>query len=164
MDIPHIRPATHADLEAINDIYNHYVRCSTCTFQVEPEPMSGRIAWFEAHGREHPVTVIEADGAVAGWGSLSRFHPRAAYGHTVENSVYVRHDRQHRGLGRALLADLIARAKTLGHHSIVALIAGEQTASVKLHATMGFTQAAHLKEVGFKFDRWLDVVYWQLML
>ena len=164
MDDPHIRPAIRADLEAINDIHNHYVRHSTCTFMIEPEPIGDRIAWFDAHGPEHPVIVAESGGQVAGWGALSRFHPRPAYGHTVENSVYVRHDLQHRGIGRALLADLIVRAKALGHHSIMALITADQTPSVRLHASMGFVQAAHLKEVGFKFGRWLDVVYLQLML
>ena len=78
------------DLGAINDIYNHYVLCSTCTYQTEPETMEARRAWFEGHGEKHPVTVaVDAGGRVVGWGSLSAFHKRAAYGRTVENSVYV---------------------------------------------------------------------------
>lgn len=164
MEIPHIRLATRDDLGAINDIYNHYVLHSTCTYQIDPEPMSGRLEWFEAHDRLHPITVAELDAQVVGWGSLTTFNRRVAYCHTAENSVYVRHDLHHRGLGQALLVDLIARARALGHHSIMALISADQTPSIRLHEKLGFTQVAHLKEVGFKFNRWLDVVYHQLLL
>ena len=159
-----IRLATRADLGAINAIYNHYVTCSTCTYQTEPATDAERAAWFEAHGPKHPVTVAELDGEVVGWASLSRFHPRAAYGRTVENSVYVRHDRHRRGIGSTLLADSIERAAALGHHTIMAIIDQSQQASVDLHKRFGFTHAGHLREVGYKFDRWLDVVYLQRML
>jgi L-amino acid N-acyltransferase len=161
---PIIRAATAADLPAINAIYNHYVPVSTCTYQTEPSTPAERDAWFAAHGPRHPVTVSVLGGEVVGWGSLSRFHPRAAYGHTVENSVYVRHDLQRKGVGSALLGDLIERARAAGHHTIVALIDAEQAGSIAIHRRFGFTQAAHLKEVGFKFGRWLDVVYLQLLL
>ena len=105
-----IRPATEADLPAIHDLYNHYVLHSACTYQTEVEPLAVRQAWFAGRGPEHPVTVAELDGEVVGWGALSRFHPRSAYARTVENAVYVRHDRHRRGVGSALLADLIDRA------------------------------------------------------
>lgn len=159
-----IRLATREDLGAINAIYNHYVTCSTCTYQTEPATDTERAAWFDAHGPQHPVTVAELDGEVVGWASLSRFHPRAAYGRTVENSVYVRHDRHRRGIGSMLLADSVERARALGHHTIVALIDDAQRASVDLHRRFGFTPAGHLREVGFKFGRWLDVVYLQRVL
>ena len=159
-----IRPATPADLRAINDIYNHYVFHSTATYQEEPEPIEARRAWFARHGPGHPVTVAEAGGEILGWGSLSPFHARSAYRRTVENSVYVRHDRHGRGVGRAILADLIERAKAAGHHTILALIDAEQAASVALHRSAGFVSVAHLRQVGFKFGRWLDVLYMQFML
>lgn len=163
-----IRLATAADLPAINAIYNHYVLHSTCTYQTEPSAETEREQWFAAHGGPHPVTVAERSDAngpqVIGWGSLSRFHPRSAYRHTTENSIYVRHDLLGRGVGSLLMRDLIDRAKVVGHHSIVALIDADQSASVAMHRRFGFEQAAHLKQVGFKFDRWLDVVYMQLML
>lgn len=161
---PAIRLATHADLPAINAIYNHFVLCSTCTYQSEPATAAEREAWFAAHGPEHPVTVAEIDGEVVAWASLSRFHARSAYARTVENSVYVRHDRHRRGLGSVLLADSIERARSLGHHTLLALIDAEQTASIELHRRHGFVQVARLREVGFKFGRWLDVVYLQRML
>lgn len=160
----HIRPATLADLPAINDIYNHYVLHSTCTYQEEPSTADERSAWFAAHGPQYPVTVAEASGQVVGWGSLSRFHPRSAYRRTVENSVYVRRDLHRRGIGRALLDDLVGRAASLGHHTILALISADQVPSVTLHRTFGFVEVALLKEVGFKFGRWLDVVYMQRMV
>ena len=161
---PTIRLAAPADLGAINAIYNHCVIHSTCTYQTEPSTAAERAQWFALHGANHPVTVLECDGMIAGWGSLSKFHPRAAYGRTVENSVYVRDDCRRRGYGSLLLGDLIQRAQTLGHHSIVALISADQTGSVELHRRFRFVEAALLKEVGFKFERWLDVIYMQLML
>lgn len=159
-----IRLAVVADLAAINAIYNHFVLYSTCTYQEEPSTAEERAAWFAAHGPTHPITVAERDGEIVGWGSLSRFHPRSAYGRTVENSIYVRHDLHRQGIGVALLADLAERAKAAGHHTILALIDTEQRGSIALHEKMGFVEVARLREVGSKFGRWLDVVYLQRMV
>lgn len=159
-----IRAATRQDLQAINDIYNEYVLHSTCTYQLEPETLQNRTAWFEAHDPRHPIIVAERAGEVAGWGALSRFHQRAAYARTVENSVYVRRDLHRAGIGRMILAELVARARALGHHTIIAGISSDQAPSIRLHESLGFAPVAHLREVGFKFNRWLDVVYLQLML
>ncbi len=164
METPRIRLATDADLAAIHDIYNYYVLNSSCTYQDEAEPLSLRQAWFAARGPEHPVTVATLDGEVVGWGALSRFHARSAYRRTVENAVYVRHDRHRRGVGAALMVDLIDRAQALGHHTIVALIDSEQPGSLALHERLGFEPAGRLRQAGFKFDRWLDVVYLQRMV
>lgn len=157
-----VRPATEADLVAINDIYNHYVLHSTCTYQEEPESIENRRRWFSHHGDKHPVIVAAAETEVVGWGSLSAYHPRSAYRHTVENSVYVHHQHHRRGLGSLLLQDLIVRSRGLGHRAIIAGIDGEQTASVALHAKFQFEKVGHLKQVGFKFGRWLDVIYMEL--
>ncbi len=164
MPTPNIRLATLADCEAIHDIYNYYVTHSTCTYQTEPDPIEVRRAWFSARGVEHPVTVAELDGVVVAWGALSRFHPRAAYRRTVENAVYVHHAHHGRGIGRAVLADLLLRAKSLDHHTVIALVSAEQTASLALHEKAGFVRAGRLSQAGFKFDQWLDVVYLQKML
>src|ERR1700685_1904106 len=102
-----IRPATESDLVAINDIYNHYVLNSTCTYQEEPERMDDRRRWFGSHGVKHPVIVAEVGGQVVGWGSLSAYHGRSAYRRTVENSIYVHHKHHRRGIGAALLEELI---------------------------------------------------------
>jgi phosphinothricin acetyltransferase len=159
-----IRAATPADLSAINDIYNHYVLHSTCTYQEEPEPLEGRRQWFEHHGDRHPIIVAEVDGQVAGWGSLSPYHARSAYRRTVENSVYVHHELHRRGIGSLLLQELITRAHSLGHRAFIAGIDAGQPASVALHAKFGFEEVGHLKQVGFKFGRWLDVIYMELLL
>jgi L-amino acid N-acyltransferase len=157
-----IRPATPEDLPAINDIYNHYVLHSTCTYQEIPSTLEERHAWFKAHDPQHPITVATDDhGALLGWGALSAFHSRCAYRFTVENSVYIHHAHHRQGLGRALLADLQQRAATLGHHSVLAVISADQAASVALHRSMGFTEAGLLRQVGYKFHRWLDVMYLQ---
>jgi L-amino acid N-acyltransferase YncA len=122
-----IREATGVDLAAIDDIYNHYVQTSTSTFQVDPTTPEERRAWFAAHGPDHPVLVFEEDeetarrdgprvagGRIAGWASLSQYCPREAYGRTVELSVYVRHDRHRRGVGRALAGRHPARPLAWG--------------------------------------------------
>jgi L-amino acid N-acyltransferase len=159
-----VRAANESDLIVINDIYNHYVAHSTCTYQEEPELLDGRRRWFSHHGEKHPVIVAEADGQVVGWGSLSAYHPRSAYRHTVENSIYVHHQHHRQGVGSLLLRELIGRARSLGHRVIIAGIDGEQSASVALHVKFHFEKVGHFKRVGFKFGRWLDVIYMELSL
>lgn len=161
---PIIRLATEADLIAINDIYNHYVLHATSTYQEEPETIAARRAWLREHDAAHPITIAEIDSRVVGWGSLSVYHRRSAYRYTVEDSIYIHHDFHRRGVGSALLEDLIGRARNLGYHVIVAGADTEQAGSVALHEKFGFEHVAHFKQVGFKFGRWLDVVYMQLML
>jgi phosphinothricin acetyltransferase len=165
MTTPFIRLATIADLPAINDIYNYYVHRSTCTYQLEPETLEGRQAWFDSHPPDrYPVTVAERDGEVIGWGALSKFRERAAYAPSVEASVYIRHDMHRRGLGRALLEDLIERARAIGFHTLVGGASADQTASLALQERLGFQKVAHFKEVGQKFGQRLDVIFMQLML
>ena len=165
---PSIRVASVDDLPSIDAIYDHYVKSATCTWQYEPAPAAERRAWFDAHGAAHPITVAVLDGGgageVVGWGSLSVYNRREGYRFTVENTVYV-HPRHHRrGIGRALLADLVERARALGHHSIVASISADQEASIALHAAAGFLEVGRMRELGVKFGRWLDCVYMQKLL
>jgi phosphinothricin acetyltransferase len=159
-----IRLARESDLLAINDIYNWYVPRSTCTYQEVDETMEDRRAWFDQHGARYPITVAERNGEILGWGALSDYRGRSAYRFTCENSVYVRHDLHGQGIGSALLADLIERARSIGFHSIIAGIDGEQAGSIELHARFGFADCGRQRQVGFKFERWLDVVFMQLML
>jgi L-amino acid N-acyltransferase YncA len=163
-DALNIGLAVAADLPAINDIYNHYVLNSTATYQEDLETLESRQAWFDRHGPAHPVTVARISSTIAGWASLSPYHPRSAYRRTVECSVYVDSSTHRRGLGRALMLDIISRARAAGHHTIIALIDAEQAPSLSLHELLGFVRVALLREVGFKFGRWLDVIYMQLML
>ncbi|HBF33044.1 TPA: N-acetyltransferase [Candidatus Sumerlaeota bacterium] len=164
----YIRLATESDLSAINAIYNYYVLNSTATYQIEPSTPDERLAWFHAHDAEHPVTVVEEESAhglvILGWGALSRFHERAAFRQTVEDSVYLHHDYIGRGIGKLLLVDLIERARAHGHHTIIGVVSAEQTPSLTLHQQLGFVHQGTLTQVGHKFDRWLDITYLQLTL
>ena len=159
-----LRAATRADLPAINAIYNHYVLHSTATYQTAPSTEEEREAWFEVHGAKHPVIVAEVDGRVVGWGSLSKFHQRQAYENSVEDSVYLHHEFLGRGIGSLVLAELLRLAKEIGHHTVLGGADGAQAASIALHEKFGFEKVSHLKEVGFKFGKWLDVVWLQKML
>lgn len=159
-----IRPAVFADAAAISRIYNHSVLHSTATYQEQAETVAEREAWLRQHGPAHPVLVAEVGGEIAGWASLSPFHPRSAFRHTVESSVYIDERFHRRGLGRQLMEALIGRARAAGHHVIVAAISGDQAASLRLHESLGFAKAGHLHEVGRKFGRWLDLVTMELRL
>ena len=159
-----VRTATESDLPAIQAIYNHYVVTSTCTFQLEVDTEAERLAWFRGRSARHPVTVAEVDGEVVGWGSLSPWKDRAAYDQSVEASVYVAANRHRRGVGRALLLDLIDRARALGHHVFIGGACTEHPASIALQASVGLEHVACFREVGYKFGRWLDVVYLQKIL
>jgi phosphinothricin acetyltransferase len=159
-----IRPATESDLEPVRAIYNYYVDRSTCTFQIEPETAAERLVWFRDRSPLHPVTVAVSGDEVLGWAALSPWKSRCAYAGSAEASVYVRHDRHRRGVGRALLIDLIRRATASGLHTVIGGACSEQTASLALQAALGFEPVGTFREVGRKFGRWLDVTYTQLAL
>lgn len=161
---PRVRPAAAADLDGINAIFNHYVLHSTCIWEDAPETADGRRAWLAAHDASHPVIVAEEAGAVVGWASLSAYNGRPGWRHTVEDSVYVHPDRLGRGIGSRLLADLLDRAARLGHRAVVAAICSDQPASIRLHVRHGFAEVGRLREVGFKFGRWLDAVHMQRLV
>jgi L-amino acid N-acyltransferase YncA len=159
-----VLPAEEGDLEAINDIYNHYVPISDCTMETEIVSLDARWAWFSENGRRYPILVAKADGKVIGWASLSRHRVRGAYDHTAEDAVYVRDGWQHKGVGTLLLGELIAAARVREVHSIVAVINADHVASLRLHRKLGFQDVALLREAGFKFGRWIDIRYLQLIL
>jgi len=159
-----LREATAADIPAVEEIYNHYVLHSTCTFATDPEDEEYWRDWLSSHVGAHPAIVAVEGGRVAGWGTLSRWNNRCAYRFSVENSVYIRKECHRRGIGRAILAELVALARRHGHRNIVAQIADHQAASEALHAALGFRKVGYLEAIGYKFDRWIDVAIWQLRL
>jgi phosphinothricin acetyltransferase len=159
-----VRPARLSDGAAIASILNHYVVHTTATFMTEPETAEQRIAWLNDRPARHPVVVAEANGRVVGFASLSSFRQRAAYGGTAEIGVYVHHDHHRRGTGRALVQDVIERGRAAGLHAIVAGCCSESVASIGLLESLGFSRVAHFREVGRKFDRWLDVVFLEKLL
>jgi L-amino acid N-acyltransferase YncA len=164
MNANQIRLACEEDLSAINDIYNYFVRNSTATFQIELESLPERQQWFRSRSQSEPVTILSMGDEIVAWAALSLHRSREGYRQTAETSVYVRHDCHRRGYGRALLADLIDRGRTLKYHAFLAGCCSEAEPSIALHEDFGFQQVGCFREVGRKFDRWLDVIYLQFLL
>jgi L-amino acid N-acyltransferase YncA len=160
-----IRAATASDMDAIAHIYAHHVNHGTATFETEP-PDSSEISrrWSEVTAKGLPWLVAD-DGEVVGYAYSGPYRPRLAYRHTVEDSIYVRADRLGTGVGRLLMPALIETTKGCGMHQMIAVIgdSGNQ-ASINLHRRFGFQDAGLLKDVGFKFGRWLDTVFMQRSL
>ena len=160
-----LRDATLDDLPAILEIHNDAITTTTAIWDEEPVEIDERRAWFDTRTTAgHPIIVATDDGVVAGYASFGPWRPKSGYRHTVEHSVYIHPDRQGRGHGRALMAELIERARTAGFHAMVAGIEAGNAPSLALHEHFGFTQVALLPQVGRKFDRWLDLAYLQLLL
>jgi phosphinothricin acetyltransferase len=172
-----IRLAELADAEAIRTIYNVEVTDSTNTFDMVPRSRAEQEAWILRHSGVHPAVVAiepaDADAGgfagangeiVLGFGSLSPFRERSGYSATAENSVYVDRAQRGRGVGRALLAELLELASAHGFHSVVARIAGHNELSIGLHTAAGFELVGVEREVGRKHRQWLDVVELQRLL
>ena len=159
-----IRRAREEDLPEITRIYNYAVTNTTSTFDVEPKTLEDRRAWLAQHNDDHPVLVAEVDGKVAGWGSLRQFGTRTAYRYSVEDAVYVDCDYQGRGIGKALLEQLLQLARENAYHAVLALVVGGNEASVRLHERFGFRLVGVMQEVGRKFDTWLDVLIYEKLL
>jgi L-amino acid N-acyltransferase YncA len=161
-----IRDAMPEDAPAIAAIYAHHVLHGTGTFEEEPPPdadLAARIARVQAAG--HAWILVEEEGRVLGYGYYNNFHPRSAYRHTAEDSIYVRDDVRGQGVGKALVAELLGRAEAEGFRQMVAVIGdSDNVGSIGLHLSLGFRQAGMLKAVGLKFGRWVDVVYMQKAL
>jgi phosphinothricin acetyltransferase len=160
-----VRPVIDEDAGPIRAIYNPEVLESTVTFDLVPRSLEDQLAWQHERSGAHAVLVAVDDaGTVCGYGSLSSYKSRAAYATTVEDSVYVHRDHQGKGIGRLLLAELLAVATAHGFHAVMARIVGGHDASIRLHAAAGFEIVGTEREVGRKFGRWLDVVVMQRLL
>ena len=159
-----VRLAVRTDAEAIRRIYNHEVENTTATMDLVPRTLVDQEEWLAARTGAFAAIVADLDGEVVGFASLSPYKERAAYRPTVEDSVYVRRDMGRRGIGRLLLVELLDRAAGSGFHSVMARIEAGGEASRALHAACGFREVGIEREVGRKFNRWLDVVLMQRML
>src|SRR5207302_1035749 len=134
-----IRLATESDLEAIRAIYNYYVERSTCTYQIEPETAAERLAWLRDRDPAlHPATAATDGANVVGWAALSPWKSRCGYSKSAEASVYVHHEHHRRGIGKALLLDLVERAKAAGMHTVIGGASSDQSASLALQVALGF--------------------------
>jgi len=172
----HIRLAAPADAEAIRAIYNVEVLGSTNTFDMVERTREEQEVWLNEHRGVHPAIVAversagargsrgAGDEIVLGFGSLSAFRERPGYAATAENSVYVDRAQRGRGIGRALLAELLTLASAHGFHSVIARVAGHNETSIALHRAAGFELVGVEREVGRKHRQWLDVVELQRLL
>ena len=160
-----VRPAVPDDVDAIAAIYAREVLVGFATFDLEPPP---RQRWVDKLDGttvgEHLLVAESGDGAVDGYASSSSYRPRPAYGHTRETSVYVAPTAQGRGVGRRLYDELLARLRADGMHLALAGVALPNPASVALHEACGFEHLGTMREVGRKFDRWIDVAWYQLIV
>jgi L-amino acid N-acyltransferase YncA len=159
-----IRPVLSSDAQSVCDIYNEYVKNSTVTFEeisVQIEEMAMRI---KATIQNYPWLVYEIDNRVVGYAYARRWKERSAYLHTVETGTYLDGEFVSRGIGSELKKELLEALRERSVHAVISGIALPNAASVALNEKFGFTKVAHFKEVGYKFNKWIDVGYWQLIL
>ncbi|MDR2535552.1 MAG: GNAT family N-acetyltransferase [Treponema sp.] len=159
-----IRFVKTGDASAICAIYNHYIKHTVITFEeipVSPEEMESRIQNISA---SYPWLVWEEEKSVLGYAYINKWKDRSAYNFSVEDSVYLKQGCEKQGIGRKLLTGLLEEARNAKVHAIVAGICIPNEPSVSLHEKLGFKKAAHFEQVGFKFNQWLDVGYWELLL
>jgi phosphinothricin acetyltransferase len=158
-----IRPARPKDLPALTDLYNHYIRETPVTFDLEPFSSDGRRAWFDgfADTGRHRLQVSECDGRVTGYASSRQFRPKAAYDTTIETTIYLAPDATGAGLGRRLYAALFDALAGEDVHLAVGGVTLPNPASVVLHESFGFEPVGIFREVGYKFGRYWDVQWFQ---
>jgi phosphinothricin acetyltransferase len=160
-----IRAATIADAEAVAEIYNHYVTKTAVTFEEEEVSPSEIAQRFKAvWSASLPWLVAEVNGQVTGYAYASMWHGRSAYRFSTEVTVYLAPAHAGRGIGSRLYGRLFPILRDRGVHAVIGGIALPNEASVALHEKFGLEKVAHFKEVGYKFDRWIDVGYWQRIL
>ena len=159
-----VRSATKNDAQQLVDIYNYYILNTTVTFEKTPitkEDMQSRVSNVQS---KYPWLVLENDGVLVGYAYATDWKPRYAYRHSIECTVYLKDGESGNGYGSLLYAELIKQLKQLKVHTMIGGIAQPNPGSIALHEKFGFTKVAHFKEVGFKFEQWVDVAYWQLIL
>jgi len=159
-----IRPVDPKDAQAICDIYNYYVVNTAISFEEQPvsvDEMEKRIRDIAA---EYPFLVIEEDGNIPGFAYANKYRDRRAYRHTAEITIYLKNGETGKGLGTELMGCIIEETRRRGLHALISAIALPNEKSVSIHEKFGFKKAGHLGEVGFKFEQWIDVGCWELVL
>jgi phosphinothricin acetyltransferase len=157
--------AALSDLPEILAIYNEVIRNSTAVYTEEEFAPARGEAWLEGKmAQRFPMIVTRDASGISGFGTFGEFRAWPCYRHSVEHSVHVRPDRRGQGVGRALVAELLVRAARLNKHVMIAGIDADNAVSIGLHRSLGFTSVGHFHQVGFKFGRWLDLVFMECIL
>ena len=159
-----VRPARGDDAARLAEIWNVEATTTLNTTDTEARDAGAQRAWLASHSPSYPVLVATAADRVAGYAALSPYRPKPAFRRTVEDSVYVDRAWRGRGVGHLLVAQLVAVARDLGHHSVIARITADNVASRRLHETIGFRLVGVEEAVAFKLGRWIDVAAYQLRL
>jgi L-amino acid N-acyltransferase YncA len=160
-----IRPAIFADIDTILEIVNHEILHGTSNYDYEPHDFEAQKLWFEdKQAKNWPIIVAEFENAAIGYATYGQFREKIGYQYTVEHSVYVAEEFIGKGVGKLLLAALIKLAKEQGFHNMIGAIDAENKASIAFHKKFGFKATGTIREVGYKFDHWLDLVLMQLIL
>ncbi|GLI55582.1 N-acetyltransferase [Propionigenium maris DSM 9537] len=159
-----IRDAKIEDAQDICGIYNHYIKNTPTTFETERVSEDIMVERIVNISENFFWIVYEKDGRILGYAYASSFKSRSAYNNSVECSIYIRADEKGKGIGSTLLSQLINRCRERGFHTIIGTITLPNEGSIALHEKFGFKKAAHFKEVGYKFNTWIDVGSWQLLL
>lgn len=160
-----IRDANEPDLPGLLQIYNEVITASTAVFVDDPVTLENRVEWWRSRvALGYPVLVACDDSGVLGFASFGDFRAWPGYRYSIEHSVHVRADRRGRGIGTKLIEALFPRAEALGKHVMVAGVDAANTGSIRLHERLGFERVGNMREVGWKFGRWLDLVLLQRFL
>lgn len=160
-----IRNANENDLGQLLDIYNDIILHTTAVYQYEVHTLKMRKEWFTTKQQQgFPVFVAEENDRIVGFSTIGTFRQWQAYKYSVENSVYVASDQRGKGIGKLLMQPLIDAAKQMDMHTIIAGIDATNETSLRLHKNFGFEEVAHFKQVGYKFNKWLDLKFLQLIL
>jgi L-amino acid N-acyltransferase len=160
-----IRAASEADLTDILRIYNHAIETTTAIFEYRPHTIEMRREWFRAkQAAALPVLVAAEAGKVQGFGTFGPFRAWPAYKYSIEHSVYVDEAARGRGIGTVVVQSLLTHARDRDLHVVIAGITADNTVSLRLHEKLGFIEVANIREVGYKFGRWLDLKFLQLVL
>ena len=163
--ITSIRPAQEKDVSKILDIINYEILNSTVVYDYNERTYNQQLQWYKNKIKTHfPVIVSEIDDKVVGFGTYGIFRPWDAYKHSLEHSIYVEKDFRSQGIGKILMTELIKLAKKEGYHTMIAGVDAANNKSVEFHKKFGFKEIGVFKEVGYKFDKWLDLIFMQLFL
>ncbi len=159
-----IRRAKVEDIEKIREIYNEAVRNTTVTFDIEEKTYEDRLDWFKKYNNRYTLLVCEENNVILGWGSFSKYSDKLAYEGTCELSIYIDKNHRNKGIGKKILEELLIKGKENGIRVILSRVTKDNKISKKIHDKYGFELVGTMKEVGYKFGRYLDVCIYQKLI